>query len=147
MQKILAVGRREDKLKAVRNFEPPCNVKKIREFAGLCNYFRFLIKDFALLAGKLTMLTKKSSNWKGGELPEESKAAFMELKSRLCEAPVVAFPRRDLDFILAMDGSLGDSRNPGGLGACLTQIDEHGIERVVAYASRTLKKHENNRRT
>ena len=35
-----------EKLEAVKNFQMPNSVKKIREFVGLANYFRFLFPIF-----------------------------------------------------------------------------------------------------
>ena len=43
-----------------------------------------------------------------------------------------------------MDAATGNNVNNGGLGAILTQIDEQGKERVIAYASRALVNHEKN---
>ena len=36
-----------DKTKAIRESDPPTPIRQVREFIGLCNYFRNLIKDFA----------------------------------------------------------------------------------------------------
>jgi transposase InsO family protein/ribonuclease HI len=133
----------EDKLKAIREFKAPVTVKQVREFVGVCNYFRFLIKGFSRLASTLTALTKKDCQWKGGKLPEEAQKSFDTLQRQLCAEPVVAYPKRDLPFILHTDGASGDAVNPGGLGAVLLQ-EQEGVERVIAYASRGLKKHEKN---
>ena len=46
-----------EKLEAVKNFQMPNFVKKIREFVGLANYFRFLIPHFSENATQLTKLT------------------------------------------------------------------------------------------
>jgi len=43
-----------------------------------------------------------------------------------------------------VDAATGNGVNDGGLGAILTQTDEKGKERVIAYASRALIKHEKN---
>ncbi len=53
----------------------------------------------------------------------------------------MTFPQLNQPFLLATDASTGD---PEGLGAVLSQIHNDGIERVVAYASRSLKPHEKN---
>lgn len=133
-----------DKMKAVKDFTTPRDTKSIREFVGLANYFRFLIPQFALLAGPLTALTKTSSTWKGGELPPAAKECFEKLKSYLCSAPLVAYPDRERKFVLHTDAATGDAERPGGLGAVLLQEQKDGTERVVAYASRALKDHERN---
>jgi hypothetical protein len=133
----------QDKLKAIRDFKPPQTVKQIREFVGVCNYFRFLVQNFSRKAATLTALTKKDTKWRGGELPPEAKENFFTLQKQLCSEPVVAYPRRGLPFILHTDGASGDQVNPGGLGAVLLQ-EQDGEEKVIAYASRGLKTHEKN---
>ncbi len=84
-----------DKLKAVRDAEPPQNVKQIRQFLGLCNFFRGHIQNFAQITSPLTHLTKKDSGWKQGSLPENALRAFRHLQSLLCSQPVLAYPRSD----------------------------------------------------
>jgi hypothetical protein len=42
---------------AIRETRPPGNLKQIREFVGLANYFRFLIKDFSKMLAPMTALT------------------------------------------------------------------------------------------
>ena len=133
-----------DKLKAVREFPEPSTVKKVREFCGLTNYFRNHIRGYALLSGRLTHLVKKSSEWKGGPLPLDAKIAFETLRDRLCTAPMLAYPARGRPFTLAVDAATGDDESPGGLGAILSQPDEKGEPRVVAYASRGLTDYEKN---
>ena len=132
-----------DKLKAVREMPVPKDIKAVREFVGMANYFRFLIPKFSQKAAPLTALTTKAVNWKEGELPPEARQAFEELKAHLVSEPVVQYPRREGKFTLHTDGCTGDTKNQGGLGATLMQLQE-GKERVIAYASRPLKDHEKN---
>jgi hypothetical protein len=37
----------KDKFKAVADFKPPSNTREVRQFLGLCNFFRAHIKDFS----------------------------------------------------------------------------------------------------
>ncbi|GJR69543.1 putative reverse transcriptase domain-containing protein [Tanacetum coccineum] len=62
---------------------------------------------------------------------EEQESAFQLLKQKLCEAPILALPEGNDDFVVYCDASLQ------GLGAVLMQR-----EKVIAYASRQLKPHE-----
>ena len=53
----------EAKLKAVRDWATPQDVKGVRFFLGFANYYRCFVKDFAAIAGPLTSLTKKDVEW------------------------------------------------------------------------------------
>jgi hypothetical protein len=134
-----------DKLKAVKDAKPPENVKQIRQFLGLCNFFRGHIQNFAQITSPLMNLTKKDSGWKWGSLPENALRAFRHLQSLLCSQPVLAYPRSDRQYVLITDdASFGDEHTSGRLGAILTHIDSTGKFYVIAYASRKLQKHKKN---
>jgi hypothetical protein len=78
----------------------------------------------------MTTLTQKGKEFKWTEACERS---FQELKKRLTTAPVLTLPDIHRDFVVYCDASRQ------GLGCVLMQDG-----RVVAYASRQLKKHEEN---
>ncbi|GKA04183.1 putative reverse transcriptase domain-containing protein [Tanacetum coccineum] len=82
------------------------------------------------LQSPLTKLSKKNKNYIWGE---EQESAFQLLKQKLCEAPILALPEGNDDFVVYCDASLQ------GLGVVLMQR-----EKVIAYASRQLKPHEEN---
>jgi transposase InsO family protein len=133
-----------DKLKVVREAKPPSNVHEIRQFLGLCNFFRTHVRNFAQISGSLCQLTKKERSWRGGELPPDALKAFRELQSSLVSGPIVDYPRANRPYALIVDAALGDDKNCGGLGAILTQINERKEHCVIAYASRKLSAHEKN---
>ncbi len=133
-----------DKTQVIKDAQPPDSVQKVRQFLGLCNFFRSHIKDFALKSHPLTVLTRKDCDWKGGPLPVDAQQAFVELKTALTSSPLVAFPRKDRQYALITDASCGDAIHPGGMGAILTQVDDKLNFFVIAYASRKLLKHEKN---
>jgi putative transposase len=133
-----------DKLRVVREAQPPTSVRGVRQFLGLCNFFRAHVRNFAQVSAPLTALTQKDCKWKNGDLPDAALKAFRELQSILCSEPVVSYPRKDRPYALITDAALGDSANPGGLGAILTQINPQGEHHVLGYASRKLQKHEAN---
>ena len=87
-----------EKLEAVKNFQMPNSVKKIREFVGLANYFRFLIPHFSKNATHFMKLTKSNSGYKEGELPLESPQAFIYLRQKLCDKPW--FPIQNLIWFI-----------------------------------------------
>jgi transposase InsO family protein/ribonuclease HI len=133
-----------DKLAAVFNTPPPTCIKEVRQFLGLCNFFRAHVKNFSLISHPLTALTKKDCKWKRGPLPQDALKAFRELQTTLCSEPVIDYPRKNRPYVLITDASFGDEKTPGGLGAILTQVDNKNEHRVIAYASRKLAKHEKN---
>jgi predicted aspartyl protease len=134
----------KDKLQAVRDMQPPSSVTEVRQFLGLCNYFRTHVRNFSTLAGPLNFLTSKKAGWRGGPLPPDAKASFHSLKGALISEPVVAYPRSDRQFHLYVDAATGGANNCGGFGAILGQLDSQNQLQVVAYASRSLKDHEKN---
>ena len=134
----------KDKLKAIRNAKPPTDIKGVRSFVGLCNFFRTHIKNFAIISAPLHKLTRNDSGYKGGPLPPAAADAFKELQLRLVTNPVVAYPRSDRQYVLITDASTGTDKVAGGLGAILTQLDDKGRYHVISYGSRQLKDHEAN---
>ncbi|WVZ48703.1 hypothetical protein U9M48_000122 [Paspalum notatum var. saurae] len=113
------------KEKDVLNWKQPETVTEIRSFLGLVGYYRRFIKDFSKTAKPMTSLTKK-----------ECEEAFQTLKKLLTSALVLAQPDVTKPFDVYCDAS------GNGLGCVLMQEG-----RVIAYASRQLRKHEANYRT
>ena len=124
-------------MKAIEDFPTPDTPKKIREFVGLANYFRFLLPGFSEHSAKLTDLFKKDNGYKSGPLPEAALKAFKALQTGLSSNPLVAHPSADKDFSLTTDAATDDSENPGGMGVVLSQMHD-GEEKVIAYASSCL---------
>ncbi|WVZ83101.1 LOW QUALITY PROTEIN: hypothetical protein U9M48_030279 [Paspalum notatum var. saurae] len=118
------------KVKDVLNWKQPETVTEIRSFLGLAGYYRRFIKDFSKIAKPMTSLTKKNASFTWGPKCEEG---FQELKKLLTTAPVLAQPDVTKPFDVYCDAS------GQGLGCVLMQEG-----RVIAYASRQLRKHEAN---
>ncbi|GJZ51508.1 putative nucleotidyltransferase, ribonuclease H [Tanacetum coccineum] len=118
------------KIEAVKNWASPTTPIEVRQFLGLAGYYRRFIKDFSKIAKSLTELTQKNKKYIWGENQE---SAFQLLKQKLCEAPILALPEGNDDFVVYCDAS------NQGLGVVLMQR-----EKVIAYASRQLKPHEEN---
>ena len=133
-----------NKLQAIRDARPPTNIKMVRSFVGLCNFFRTHIKDFAIIAAPLFKVTRKDSGYKSGPLPPDALHAFKVLQQQLTSDPVMAFPRSDRQYALITDAATGSADVTGGLGAILTQMDQHGNHYAISFASRQLKDHKKN---
>jgi len=134
----------KNKLKAIKDARLPTDIKTIRSFVGLCNFFRTHIKDFALIAAPLFKLTRKDSSYKSGPLPEKALIAFYILQKQLTSEPVMAFPKSDRQYALITDAATGTADTPRGLGAILTQVDKEGNFHAISFASRQLKDHKMN---
>ncbi|GJS74752.1 putative reverse transcriptase domain-containing protein, partial [Tanacetum coccineum] len=118
------------KIKAIKNWDVPTTPTEVRQFMGLAGYYRRFIEGFSLIAKPLTKLTQKNKKYEWGEDEEE---AFQMLKQKLFSAPILALPEGSEDFVVYCDASIK------GYGAVLMQR-----EKVIAYASRQLKKHAEN---
>jgi hypothetical protein len=66
------------------------------------------------------------------------------LKQYLISEPIVDYPRKHRPYSLIVDASTGTGEINGGLGTMFYQTNEDCEERVIAYASRQLLKHEKN---
>ena len=124
------------KCQVIRNWKPPTDVHQIRQFIGLCSFFRRAIHEYAQIASPLIRLTRKDSSWKSGILPVEALKAFETLRAKLSSRPCLKPVDFGKEFILTTDASTV------ALGAILSQTDERGIEHPCAYASRVLKEPE-----
>ena len=128
-----------EKVESVKTWPTPADVKELQGFLGLASYYRRFISDFSIIAEPLNKLCRKGVpfHWL-----QEQQSAFEELKHRLTSAPVLAYPDFSPgvgSFILDTDAS-----QQLGLGAVLSQSQQDGTERVIAYASRSLNDHEKN---
>jgi hypothetical protein len=118
------------KLQEVLDWKPPTSVNQIRSFFGLAGYYRRFIPDFSRTAKPMTELLKKGIKFSWNEKCEE---AFHTPKAHLTTAPVLAHPDNSKPFDVYCDAS------GIGLGCVLMQAN-----RVIAYASRALRTHEQN---
>jgi transposase InsO family protein len=124
-----------EKTLAVKAFKTPKDVPQVKSFLGLSGYYRRYVPNYSRVALPLSKLTRKKVIflWR-----QPQQYAFDELKERLCSAPILAYPRYDLPFILQPDASAE------ALGAVLSQVNEEGEEHPIAYASCTLNSAQKN---
>ena len=116
------------KVEAVANWEQPTTVTEVQSFLGLVGYYCRFIEGFSKIAGPLHCLTRKGVKFEWTDRCEES---FQKLKEKLTSAPILTLPEGNEGFEIYSDASRQ------GLGCVLMQH-----KRVVAYASKQLKKHE-----
>jgi hypothetical protein len=119
-----------EKVQEVMNWKPPTTVQQIQSFLGLAGYYRRFILDFSRIAKPMTELLKKGVQYEWSQKCED---AFHTLRQYLTTAPVLAQPDNTKPFEVYCDAS------GTGLGCVLMQDN-----RVIAYASRALRPHEQN---
>lgn len=92
----------ETKVKSVKGYPEPKNVKQLQRFMGFANYFRKFIDNFAWIAKPLTDLTKKNVEF---AFNDDQRKAFQELKSKIIERPVLSLYQPDVETELHTDAS------------------------------------------
>ena len=112
-------------------FSQPRTKKDVLSFLGLTGYYRRFIPRYATLALPLTDMTKKDEPNKVAWLVECG-VAFQALKAALCSQPVLMSPNFQKEFVLQTDAS------DRGVGAVLSQMDDEGNDRPIAYYSHKL---------
>jgi len=122
------------KIEVVRDWPTPSDVKKVRSFFGLASYYRRFVPTFAEIAAPLHTLTAKNKQF---DWTSDCDRAFLRLKYALIFFPILAMPNVADPFLLDTDAC------DVSIGAVLSQV-QNGIERVIAYASRSLSKPERN---
>lgn len=113
------------------NYPTPKNTPEIKRLLDLVSWYRRFIKIFSSISSPITDLLHGMKKGQPIVWTEEAERAFMEVKSRLTSAPVLASPDFSNPFVIQCDAS--DS----GVGAVLYQENE-GMEHPIAYASKSL---------
>ena len=129
------------KVEAVKNWTIPKTVTDVRSFLGFTNYYRRFVKDYAKVARLLNILISGENAAKKKKLvewDEQCQKAFDALKDLCTSTPILTYADYKKEFQLHTDAC------EKGLGGVLYQKDENGLQRVIAYASRSLSHTERN---
>eukprot|EP00873_Tetraselmis_striata_P042211 jgi/Tetstr1/462475/TSEL_007470.t2 len=116
-----------DKVDPINSLPAPKNVSDVRHFLGMATYYCRFLESFSLVKAPLTALTKKHAPWNRGAAEQQS---FDAIKTMMVSAPVLRHPDWRRPFVLHTDWSRA------GVGACLSQVDDNGVEYAVSIASR-----------
>ena len=125
----------QGKVTAITQAEAPTNVKTLRAFLGLINYYGKFLPNLASTLSPLSDLTKKDNIW---HWEEKHAIAFQDAKNKLSTSTVLVHYSPTLPLIVSSDAS------NVGLGAILAHKTPGGGERPVAYTSRKLSPAERN---
>jgi hypothetical protein len=125
----------QKKVEAVTSWPKPNTVKEVQSFLGFANFYRQFIKDYSKVAAPLTELTKKDKVF---EWTAEAEEAFQELKTRFSTEPILVIFDPSKPSVVETDAS------DKAIGACLSQADDKGKLRPVAYLSRKFTPAESN---
>ena len=116
-----------DKIKVLKDWPVPNNVKDVRKFLGFAGYYRRFLRGFSAIVRPLNDLlvgvstkkgTKKNPTFIWGS---SQQLAFETVIDRLSNAPILAYADYKLPFKLHVDASCS------GLGAVLYQHQDDCI--------------------
>lgn len=116
------------RIEAIQNYPRPCNVKQVRSYLGVINYYNKFIPKYAGTLIPLYDLLKKGVRFKWTEREQE---AFDNIKESFHKNIHLMIADFNYPFILACDSS------NSAIGSILFQeID--GCRRIVSYISKRL---------
>jgi len=125
----------EEKIRTIRDWKEPTNVKGIQSFLGFANFYRWFIRDYSKITTPLSSLTRKEKAWEWGDKQQE---AFETLKEAMITEPILQHFDPEPAVTIETDAS------DDAIGAICSQPDEKGILHPAAYYSRKLKEPERN---
>jgi len=118
------------KVKAVKNWPIPRNVRDVHGFLGFANFYRRFVKDFAALARPLNDLTRKNFVFAWGT---HEQATFDTLQEAFTSAPVLALWNPDRPTRIEVDAS------GYAMGGALMQKQEDGLWHPIAFRSSSMQ--------
>ncbi|KAL8440058.1 hypothetical protein Efla_004042 [Eimeria flavescens] len=118
---------------APEEFPNSTNIRKLRSFLGIANYYRRFIQNHARIAKPLIQLTHANEKleWNYSE-----QGASHHIKRAVVEVARLVHPAPDEPFLIDCDAC------KDGPGAVPAKADEQERERPIAFASRLLRPNE-----
>lgn len=113
-----------DKVEAVQKWPRPATRSEVRSFLGLAGYYRRFVAGFSRVAAPLHELTKTAEGTPFG-WSDTAQSAFDALKRALQEAPVLALPDPDRQYVVDTDAS------DFATGAVLQQDFGRGLQPIA----------------
>ena len=124
-----------EKIKAIQLAPRPKCQQQLRSFLGLVHYYGKFIPNLAAMLHPMNDLLQKNVKWRWSS---ECEQAFQKAKKSLTSSTVLAHYDPQLPLRMAADASAY------GVGAVISHVYPNGVERPIAYASRTLTAAERN---
>jgi hypothetical protein len=117
------------KVKSIQEWPTPKSVKEVQSFLGLANFYRRFIQGYSNISKTLTDLIRKETTF---TWINEHEAAFKELKTRFTTPPILQYFDPEKEITLETDAS------DRAIGAAISQPDDQGKLRPIAFHSRKL---------
>jgi hypothetical protein len=122
-----------EKTKLIDAYPVPKTISDVRSFVSLASYYRRFVKNFAHVSKPLTQMLEKGKEF---HWDLDCQHAFDTIKGKLSSETRLQLPDFSKPFRLACDAS------GVAIGAVLSQLDEDGKEKPIAFASKVLSKTE-----
>lgn len=123
----------DEKVEAIKSAPTPTDVGQLRAYLGLVNCYGRFLPGLSRMLAPLYALLQKGTRW---QWTEKEQVAFNRSKAAMQSDKLLVHFDPRLPLVLACDAS------PFGVGAVLAHQYPDGMERPVAYASRSLSKSE-----
>lgn len=123
----------ESKIEAIKNMAVPRNVSELRSLLGIISYYRMFLRKISDTLAPLYNLLKKGTVFLWSE---ECNDAFSFVKKQLMSEKILVHFNPSIPLKLITDAS------NIGISAILCHRYDNGVERPIAFASRTLSETE-----
>ncbi len=123
------------KIVVILNLEALRSVKQLCTTFGHIGYYKKFIKSYAQITVPMEKLLKRDVTFCWND---DCMKSLDVLKEKLASAPILVFPKLDVEFYVQVDASCIV------LGAVLTQEGGEGLDHPVMFASRRLSKVDKN---
>lgn len=123
------------KIVIILNMEASCSVKQLCTTLGHTDYHRKFIKSYAKITAPMEKILKKDATYCWND---DCMKSLDVLKEKLASAPILVFPKWDVEFHVHVDASCIV------LGVVLTQEGTEVMDHPMTFDSQRLSKVENN---
>lgn len=129
-QEGISIG--EERVKEIKDYPRPTNLKTLRGLLGILNYYKKFIPNLSELELPLIELLRKNFKW---EWDERRENAFQTIKKTFHDNLLLYSPDFSIPFTLRTDAS------DNSVAAELTQM-QGGVETPICFISRVLRPYE-----